>query len=83
MEHMPRKPFLSREKSRHGRLVWYFKRNGKRIRLPDEYGSAEFNAAYEKALTGSTISAPEEPKSKTGSFKWLVGQYKRSAPLQP
>jgi len=78
MGDMPRKPFLSHEKTRHGRLVWYFKRNGKRIRLPDEYGSDEFNAAYERALTGSSPAA-EQPKSQTGSFKWLVGQYKRSA----
>jgi integrase len=77
MEDMPRKPFLSHEKTRHGRLVWYFKRGGKRIRLPDPYGSDAFNAAYEKALTGS--SAQDEPqKAKTGTFKWLVDQYKRS-----
>jgi len=75
---MPRKPFLSHETTRHGKLVWYFKRNGKRVRLPDAYGSDEFNAAYEKALTGSS-GAAEQPKSKTGSFKWLVGQYKHSA----
>jgi integrase len=78
MDDMPRKSFLSHEKTRHGRMVWYFKRNGKRIRLPDVYGSDEFNAAYEKALTGSS-SAPEKPKSKSGSLKWLVDQYKRSA----
>lgn len=78
MEDMPRKPFLSHEKTRHGRWVWYFKRHGKRTRLPDEYGTIEFNAAYERALTGSA-AAPEPPKPKAGSFKWLVGQYKRSA----
>lgn len=78
MGDMPRKPFLSHEKTRHGRWVWYFKRNGKRVRLPDEYGTPEFKAAYERALTGSSAS-PEVPKPKTGSFKWLVGQYKRSA----
>jgi integrase len=78
IEDMPRKPYLSREETRHGRFVWYFKRKGKRVRLPDTYGSDEFNAAYEKALTGST-SAPETPKAKGGSLKWLVAQYKRSA----
>lgn len=77
MESMPRKPYLSREKTRHGRYVWYFKRGGKRVRLPDIYGSPEFNAAYERALTGSTIAPEEKPKS--GSLKWLVGQYKKSA----
>ncbi|KQQ37452.1 integrase [Rhizobium sp. Leaf306] len=75
---MPRKPYLSREKTRHDKFVWYFKRKGKRVRLPEPYGSDEFKAAYEKALTGSS-SVIEKPKSRTGSLKWLVDQYKRSA----
>lgn len=78
MDDMPRKPYLSREKTRHDKFVWYFKRKGKRVRLPDPYGSDEFNAAYEKALTGSS-SVIEKPKSRSGSLKWLVDQYKRSA----
>jgi integrase len=78
MEGMARKPFTSHEKTRHGKMVWYFKRNGRRVRLPGVYGSDEFNAAYEIALTG-TSPLPEKPKSKTGSMKWLVEQYKRSA----
>jgi integrase len=78
MEEMPRKPYLSREKTRHGKFVWYFKRKGKRVRLPEPYGSDEFNAAYERALTGST-AIPDKPKAKSGSLKWLAGQYKQSA----
>ncbi len=78
MEDMPRKPFLSHETTRHGKKAWYFKRKGKRVRLPDVYGTEEFNAAYEKALSGSE-AAPQAPKAKSGSLKWLVDQYKRSA----
>lgn len=74
---MPRKSFLSHETTRHGKLVWYFKRNGRRIRLPDDYGSPEFNAAYEKALTG-TAAPTEATKTNTASLRWLVEQYKRS-----
>lgn len=77
MADMPRKPFLSHEKTRHGRLVWYFKRGGKRLRLPEPYGGDEFNAAYDKALTGSAAAA-EQPKAKTGTLKWLFDQYKKS-----
>lgn len=77
MPDMPRKPYLSREKTRHGKFVWYFKRNGRRIRLPDNYGSAEFAAAYERALSGSA-AAPSPAKAGKGSLKWLVEQYKRS-----
>lgn len=79
MEDMPRKPFLSHETTRHGKLVWYFKRKGKRVRMPEAYGSDEFNAAYEAALTGSS-SVPVTPaKARSGSLKWLVDQYKLSA----
>jgi integrase len=78
MEDMPRKQFLSHEKTRHGKMVWYFKRNGRRVRLPATYGTDEFNAAYEKALTGSTTIV-EAPKLKSGSIKWLIDQYKRSS----
>lgn len=34
----PRPPFLSHEVTRHGRMVWYVRRNGKRIRLRAEFG---------------------------------------------
>ena len=46
----PRPPFLSRELSRHGRAVWYVRRNGKRIRHRAEYGTPEFTAEYQAAL---------------------------------
>lgn len=74
---MPRKPYLSHERTRHGRMVWYFKRTGRRIRLPDVYGSPEFNSAYEKALTGTAVVEPKKPQS--GTLSWLVGQYMRSS----
>ncbi|WP_245269584.1 tyrosine-type recombinase/integrase [Allorhizobium undicola] len=78
MDAMPRRPFLSHEVTRHGRRVWYFKRNGKRTRMPDEYGTPEFNAAYEAALSG-TAARPAPAKPQSGTLKWLVEQYKRSA----
>ncbi|MDR7032387.1 tyrosine-type recombinase/integrase [Mesorhizobium sp. BE184] len=76
-EDMPRKrpPFLSREKTRHGRHVWYFKRAGKRVRLPDEYGSKEFNEAYAVCLTGEK---PLKIEPASSSLAWLVGRYKES-----
>lgn len=78
MQDMARKPYLSREKTRHGKFVWYFKRAGKRIRLPEPYGSEAFNAAYERALTGMA-TMPAKGKAQAGSLKWLVDQYKLSA----
>ena len=52
---MPRKlpPFLHREITRHKRPVWYFRRGkGPRVRIPGEFNSVEFLAAYDAALNG-------------------------------
>lgn len=76
----PRPPYLHREKTRHGNMVWYFRRGAEpRIRINFVYGTPEFQQAYEAALTGSTIS----PKSRTskGTLRWLVERYKQSSPF--
>ncbi|WDR03666.1 tyrosine-type recombinase/integrase [Devosia algicola] len=73
-----RKQYVHREKTRHGKTVWYFRRgDGPRVRLPGEYESPEWLAAYEAALGGNK---PEPAKSTaTGTFKWLVERYQASA----
>lgn len=71
-----RKPYVLREKTRHGAIVWYFRRGkGARVRLPGAYESAEWLAAYEAALGG----AEPPPATTSGTFKWLVERYKASA----
>ena len=78
MADMPRrrKPYVQREKTRHGKYVWYFRRGpGPRVRLPGEYESPEWLAAYEAALGGN--AAPAVVSS--GTFRWLVERYKASA----
>ena len=54
MIHAPPSPALSvsREVTRHGRMVWYVRRNGKRIRLRAEFGTPEFDAEYQAAIAG-------------------------------
>jgi len=43
--------YVQQEKSRHGKSVYYFRAGvGKRIRLPDDYGSEEFWEAYRLAF---------------------------------
>lgn len=80
MSDMARKPYLSRERTRHGKYVWYFKKDGRRIRMPDVYGSDEFNRAYDLALASlATIESPRRGKARSGTLKWLVEQYMRSA----
>lgn len=77
---MPRKlpPFVYRERTRHGRTVWYFRRGkGLRVRLP-EFGSAEFDAAYARALAGETT--PDNSRAPAmGSLASLIAQYRLSS----
>jgi len=74
----PRKPYVQKETSRHGKIVWYFRRGKEaRIRLPGAYGSKEFNDAYMAAMAGQ---APK-PRSNAPqqSLRWLVDQFYQSA----
>jgi integrase len=80
MEGMPRKrpAFVIREKNRHGNWRWYFRKKGTpRVRLPDEYGTEEFWAAYNAALTGQAVEKPRPASS--GTLEWLVKRYMASA----
>jgi integrase len=75
---VPRKlpPFLHRETTRHRRPVWYFRRGkGARVRLPDEFGSVEFWAAYEAAAKGAR---PRRHGHAPGTFAWGVAAYRQS-----
>lgn len=73
----PRRPYLQKEITRHGKTVWYFRRGKeKRIRLSGAYGSAEFVAAYDAAASGGVVEkTTRAPKS---SLRWLVDRYYES-----
>ena len=69
-------PHLHREISRHGRPRWYFRRgHGPRVRLPGDYGSAEFLSAYDQALGGGAKAHKSPP---SGSFAWGLSLYRGS-----
>lgn len=77
---MPRKlpPFVTREKTRHGRVVFYFRRGkGNRIRLPD-LQSPEFKAAYDDALSGKASREKRIAAMPTKSLRWLVARFMES-----
>jgi integrase len=68
-------PHLHRQVTRHGRVVWYYRRGkGKRIRIPGEYGSGEFLAAYDAAAGGRAKGA-KSPAN--GTFAWAVRMYRQ------
>lgn len=74
----PRLPHLQRERTRHGKMVWYVRvRRGARVRLMAEYGSPEFMAEYHAAVAGSPAKASY--KIRTGSLEWLVRQWQQSS----
>lgn len=74
----PRPPYLHREVTRHGVVVWYVhKRPGPRVRLRAPYGTPEFQTEYERAVT-TTGTTPLRRPGK-GTLAWLVEQYRNSA----
>lgn len=79
MSGMPRAalPHLQREKTRHGKLVWYFRvEKGPRLRLPGLYGSSEFLAAYHAALNGR--GPQTRAPAAQGTFLWASALYRKS-----
>lgn len=75
----PRPPFLQRETSRHGRVMWFVRKGyGPRIRINAEYGTPEFTAAYHAAVNGDTPSASPGSRNRRGTFDWLAGLYRES-----
>jgi integrase len=78
MNAMPRRlpPFVLRERTRHGRYVYYFRRGkGPRTRLPD-LGAPDFEEAYQAALAGR---ARHREREQGGTLAWLIVRYKQSA----
>ncbi|KAB0682031.1 tyrosine-type recombinase/integrase [Aureimonas leprariae] len=79
-------PYIEKNPTRHGKVRYYFRFEGKRIcRLPDDIRSEEFSAEYWKARRqiekpdpaagdGWTMASPTRPNS----FRWLCMRYMRS-----
>jgi integrase len=77
MAGMPKKRplYIETYTSRHGRRMWFFRIGKKpRVRLPDEYGSPAFQAAYRAALAAHL--AGDQPTGRT--LSWLIDQYQIS-----
>lgn len=70
-------PGVTRSPDRHGKVRWRFRRKGFSCYLPGAYGSAEFRAAYEQALEGSSSPQPTERYAR-GTLAWLIVQYRNS-----
>jgi integrase len=74
----PRPPHLHREVTRHGKAVWYVRvGKGPRIRIRAEFGTPDFAAEYQAAISGSA-----KPKvrgaPKVDSLAWLIARYRET-----
>jgi integrase len=68
---------LQRQLSRHGKTVWYVRfGHGPRIRIKAAYGTPEFEAEYEAAITGER--AKTTPTTRKGSLEWLYEHYRET-----
>lgn len=76
---MPKRlPYLYREKTRHGKIVWYARLgHGPRTRMPGEYGTQEFMDAYKAVLAGEPIQKPGRADPR--SLQWLFEQWQQSS----
>lgn len=73
----PRPPHLHREANRHGKLVWYVRvGKGARTRIKAEYGTPEFEAAYQSAVMGERPRGPG--KAARGTLGWLFDLYRQT-----
>jgi len=75
----PRFPNLRRERTRHGRTVWYYRQDdGPRIRIKGEFGTDEFIESYKSALSGPYQSS-KKMELRTGMLGGLLSSYRKSA----
>ena len=76
--HTPPPPHLVRQVTRHGAMVWYVRvGKGQRIRLRKDYGTPEFEAEYQAAISG-TAQPARTSSVRAGSLSWLVERYRES-----
>lgn len=74
----PRPPHLHWEANRHGNVVWYVRvGQGARTRIKAEYGTPEFEAAYQSAVRGERPRGPG--KAARGSLGWLFDLYRQTS----
>src|SRR5262245_11305579 len=73
----PRPPHLQRQVTRHGKHVWYVRiGKGPRIRVRAQFGTSEFDAEYQVALTANPRPAKVGPRADT--LAWLIERYRET-----
>jgi hypothetical protein len=78
MKHQINLKYVNAYTSRN-QVYFYFRKDGKRIRLPGSPGTKEFDAAYKAALSCGTEKQGVPNQAPPGSFQKLWDEYERSA----
>lgn len=69
--------YAYRERNRHGKSVYYFRKGkGRRTRLP-AFGTDAFENRYHELLTA--LEPPKAHRSVSGTLDWLVARYQETA----
>jgi integrase len=72
----PRPPHLHRQVSRHGKTVWYVRiGKGPRTRIKAAFGTPEFDAEYQTAISMRSRSASSAPAE---TLAWLIERYRET-----
>jgi integrase len=73
----PRPPHLHRQITQHGRAVWYVRiGKGPRTRIKAAFGTPEFDAEYQAAITNQPPRPPSQ--TKEGTLAWLLERYRET-----
>jgi hypothetical protein len=72
----PRPPHLHRQVTRHGKTVWYVRvSKGARIRIRSAFGTPEFDAEYQAAVTVRPRTPSRVPAD---TLAWLIERYRET-----
>jgi integrase len=80
----PRPPHLQRAVSRHGKVVWFVqvRRGAPKIRIRGEYGTPDFDAAYQAAVNNAPTRKAPDIRASQGTLEWAWLLYMQSASWQ-
>ncbi len=73
----PRPPFLQRHAQASGKVAWYVRiGRGPRTRIRAAFGTPEFDAEYQAAL--SSNPRPQKSHPAAGTLGWLIARYRET-----
>lgn len=74
--------YLIGDKDRHGNQRYYVRKPGQpKVRLHKPFGSDEFKAEYDAAMSGKALAPKRTVKIAEGSATWTVRAYYKSTPF--